>query len=96
MVDLLNPMIQGWRNYYAHLDVDRKMANRFLAKVDWYILRRLRLYWNKKHKRRRLAWNEMRQLLLRTGLKSVCTWKIRTALDEGRRKAVCGKTARTV
>ncbi|TCM87929.1 group II intron reverse transcriptase/maturase [Paenibacillus sp. BK033] len=96
MVDLLNPMIQGWRNYYAHLDVDRKMANRFLAKVDWYILRRLRLYWNKKHKRRRLAWNEMRQLLLRTGLKSVCTWEIRTALDKGRRKAVCGKTARTV
>lgn len=88
MVELLNPMIQGWRNYYAHLDVDRKTANRFLAKVDWYILRRLRLFWNKKHKRRRLAWDEIRQLLRRTGLKSVCTWEYRNAQGEERRKAV--------
>jgi hypothetical protein len=32
MVDLLNPMIQGWRHFYAHLDVDLSMANRFLSK----------------------------------------------------------------
>lgn len=89
-------MIQGWRNYYAHLDVDRGMANRFLAKVDWYVLRRLRLFWNNKHRKRKLDWVSMRVLLQRTGLKSVCTWEVRTALVEERRKAVCGKTARTV
>ena len=38
----------------------------------------------------------MHFLLQRTGLKTLCTWKNRTALDEERRKAVCGKTARTV
>nr|WP_240159887.1 group II intron reverse transcriptase/maturase [Paenibacillus aceris] len=96
MVKLLNPMIQGWRNYYAHQDVDRSMANRFLGKVDWYILRRLRLFWNNKHRKRKRNWSEMQILLQRTGLKTVCSWKIRTALDEERRKAVCGKTARTV
>jgi len=94
MVDLLNPMIQGWRNFYAHLDVDRSMANRFLSKVDWYILRRLRLFWNNKHRKRKQNWSEMHVLLQRTGLKTLCTWKNRTALDEERRKAVCGKTAR--
>ncbi|RKN59704.1 group II intron reverse transcriptase/maturase [Paenibacillus ginsengarvi] len=96
MVDFLNPMIQGWRNYYAHLDVDRKTSNRFLAKVDWYILRRMRLFWNKKHRKRKMNWSEMHSLLQRTELKTVCTWVSRTALGEERRKAVCGKTARTV
>ncbi|MEC0264532.1 group II intron maturase-specific domain-containing protein [Paenibacillus anseongense] len=73
-VELLNPMIQGWRNYYAHLDVDRSMANRFLAKVDWYILRRLRLFWNNKHRKRKRNWSEMHILLQITGLKTLCTW----------------------
>ncbi|MDQ0914754.1 hypothetical protein QFZ78_001014 [Paenibacillus sp. V4I5] len=76
-------MIQGWRNYYAHLDVDRKKTNGFLAKVDWYILRRMRLFWNKKHKKHRLIWSEMHLLLQRSGLKTVSTsWEIRTALGE--------------
>ncbi|WP_317618290.1 group II intron maturase-specific domain-containing protein [Paenibacillus sp. PL91] len=96
MVELLNPMIQGWRNFYDHLDVDRSMANRFLSKVDWYILRRLRLFRNKKHRKRKQNWSEMHFLLQRTGLKTLCTWKNRTALDEERRKAVYRKTACTV
>jgi RNA-directed DNA polymerase len=96
MMEILNPMIQGWRNYYAHLDVDRKKSNDFLAKIDWYILRRMRLFWNKKHKKHKLIWSEMHQLLQRSGLKTVSTWGNRTALGEERRKAVCGKTARTV
>ncbi|WP_246358749.1 group II intron maturase-specific domain-containing protein [Paenibacillus phytorum] len=96
MVELLNPMIQGWRNFYAHQDVDRSMANRFLTKVDWYILRRLRQFWNNKHRKRKRNWSEMHILLQRTGLKTLCTWKNRTAQDEERRKAVCGKTACTV
>ncbi|WP_328517113.1 hypothetical protein [Paenibacillus radicis (ex Xue et al. 2023)] len=41
------------------------MANRFLAKVDWYILRRLRLFWNNKHWKRKRNWSEMHILLQR-------------------------------
>ncbi|MNV78034.1 Group II intron, maturase-specific domain [compost metagenome] len=96
MAELLNPMIQGWRNFYAHQDVDRSMANRFLAKVDWYILRRLRLFWNNKHRKRKRNWSGMHILLQRTELKTLCTWKNRTVLDEERLKAVCEKIARTV
>ncbi|GGI44583.1 hypothetical protein GCM10008018_07830 [Paenibacillus marchantiophytorum] len=48
MVEELNPKIQGWRNYYA---VDA-FADLFLNKVDWYIRKRLMLFWNKKCNRR--------------------------------------------
>ncbi|MFT4372987.1 group II intron maturase-specific domain-containing protein [Bartonella bacilliformis] len=48
MVEELNPKIQGWRNYYK-LD---SFADRFLNKIDWYIRKRLTLFWNKKHNRR--------------------------------------------
>ncbi|WP_434751704.1 group II intron maturase-specific domain-containing protein [Paenibacillus amylolyticus] len=44
----LNPKIQGWKNYYG-LDV---FATKFLNKIDWYIRRRLTLFWNKKRNRR--------------------------------------------
>ncbi|MCF6094409.1 group II intron reverse transcriptase/maturase [Microaerobacter geothermalis] len=49
MVEELNPKIQGWKNYYG-LD---NFADRFLNKIDWYIRRRLMLFWNKKHNRRK-------------------------------------------
>jgi group II intron reverse transcriptase/maturase len=49
MVDELNPKIQGWRNYYA-MD---SFANLFLNKIDWYIRKRLMLFWNKKRNRRK-------------------------------------------
>jgi len=52
MVDKLDLIIQGWKNYYG--SVDPWMSNRFLSKVDWHIIRRLTLYWNKKHKRNHL------------------------------------------
>ena len=45
MVNKLNPIIQGWKNYYG--SVDPWTSNRFLSKVDWHIIRRLTLYWNK-------------------------------------------------
>ncbi|WP_235427046.1 group II intron maturase-specific domain-containing protein [Cohnella kolymensis] len=48
MVEELNPKIQGWKNYYK-LDA---FADPFLNKIDWYIRKRLTLFWNKKHKRR--------------------------------------------
>ncbi|RAV11492.1 hypothetical protein DQG23_36220 [Paenibacillus contaminans] len=67
------------------------MANCFLSKVDWYILRRLRLFWNNKRRKHKQNWSEMHVLLQRTGLKTLCTWKNRTALDEERRKPHAGK-----
>ena len=46
MVERLNPKIRGWRNYYG-LDTARK----WLAKVDWYILQRFTIWYNKKKQR---------------------------------------------
>ncbi|MNR22184.1 Group II intron, maturase-specific domain [compost metagenome] len=48
MVEELNPKIQGWKNYYA-MD---SFADQFLNKIDWYIRKRLTLFWNKKQNRR--------------------------------------------
>ena len=90
----LNPKIRGWRNYYAK--VDPGVANSFLAKIDWYIERRLMIFWRKKHKRRRLSRTNLFEMLKRARLRSTTTWRLRTAQGEERRKAVCGKTARTV
>lgn len=39
----LNPIIRGWRNYYG-----MKLAYRWLSKVDWYILTRFTIWYNKK------------------------------------------------
>ncbi len=49
MVATLNPIMQGWRNYYTA--VDPGVSRRFLAKVDWQVVRRLILYWCKKYNR---------------------------------------------
>ena len=94
MVETLNPMIQGWRNYYG--SIDPKVSNRFLNKVDWYISKRLILYWRKKHKRNRLPQNEVAQMFALAGLKRVSGYGSYNAQGEEHRKAVCGKTARTV
>jgi group II intron reverse transcriptase/maturase len=48
MVKELNPKIQGWKNYYG-LD---SFADLLLNKIDWYIRKRLTLFWNKKRNRR--------------------------------------------
>jgi len=48
MIEELNPKIQGWKNYYG-LD---SFADKFLNKIDWYIRKRLTLFWNKKRNRR--------------------------------------------
>lgn len=72
MVAILNPKIQGWRNYYAKTDPGA--ANQFLMKIDWYIRKRLTLFWNRKHKRRKTWHFDFRDTLTRIGLKSVTTW----------------------
>lgn len=94
MVDALNPIIQGWKNYYG--SVDPGVSNKFLSKVDWHIIRRLTLYWNKKHKRNHLHPGEVKEVFGRIGLKRVSAWGSYTTQGEEHRKAVCGKTARTV
>lgn len=94
MVDNLNLIIQGWRNYYG--SVDPGMSNKFLTKVDWYIIGRMTLYWNKKHKRNHQHPRRVAEILGRLGLKRVSAWGSYNAQGEEHRKAVCGKTARTV
>jgi RNA-directed DNA polymerase len=56
MVKELNPKIQGWRNYYA-MDA---FADLFLNKIDWYIRKRLTLFWNKKRNHRKKHSNSRR------------------------------------
>lgn len=69
MADKLNPIIQGWKNYYG--SVDPGMSNKFLAKIDWHIVGRLARYWNKKHKRNHLSSRKVAEEFARIGLKRV-------------------------
>lgn len=72
LVNVLNPMIQGWRNYYG--SVDPTMSRRFLGKVDWYILKRLTLYWNKRHRKKRMHPTKVAEVFKLAKLKSVSAY----------------------
>lgn len=72
LIQCMNPIIQGWKNYYA--TVDPTAASRFLAKVGWYIRRRFILWWNKKHKKRKSSSLDIFQLLRNAGLTSLTAW----------------------
>jgi group II intron reverse transcriptase/maturase len=48
LVEQLNPKIRGWRNYYG-----MKTAGKCLNKIDWYILLRFTIWWNKKHQKKK-------------------------------------------
>jgi RNA-directed DNA polymerase len=67
LITHMNPIIQGWRNYYAKVDPSR--ANSFLAKVDWHINKRMRLWWNRKHRKRNASRANLFGLLKITGRK---------------------------
>ncbi|MDQ0191646.1 group II intron reverse transcriptase/maturase [Alicyclobacillus cycloheptanicus] len=69
VVSRLNPIIQGWTNYYTA--ADPKASRKFLAKIDWHISRRLILYWRKKYKRSRKSQSEIMKAFRGMGLKSV-------------------------
>lgn len=69
----LNPKIVGWRNYYAK--VDKGAANGFLAKIDWYIRKRLIIFCRKKYKRWRLSQSNFFEVLKEARLRSVTTWR---------------------
>ena len=87
LVKELNPIIQGGQNYYGKIDT--AVSNRFLAKIDFYIRKRLFLFLRKKHKRRFRRWGpEVEAALVHSGLKTASTWANRNAQGEGHRKAV--------
>ncbi|OKA26747.1 hypothetical protein BJR05_11805 [Bacillus cereus] len=44
MVKGLNRILQGFKNYYSLSSIGQK----WLCKIDWYVLERLNLFWNKK------------------------------------------------
>ena len=44
LIDRLNPKIRGWKNYYGV-----RTAEPWLSKIDWYILERFVIWYNKKH-----------------------------------------------
>ena len=47
MIEKLNPKIRGWRNYYGV-----ETAKQWLTKVDWYILQRFTIWYNKKKQKK--------------------------------------------
>lgn len=47
LIEILNPKIRGWRNYYG-----LKTAKKWLNSIDWYVIRRYTIWYNKKHQRR--------------------------------------------
>lgn len=73
LVQVLNPKILGWRKAYAQ--IDPAAANQLLKKIDWYVRKRLRLFWNKKHKRKKARKVDLYQILNRMGLESATTWR---------------------
>lgn len=48
LIEKLNPKIRGWRNYYGV-----NTARKWLNKIDWYILLRFTMWWNKKRQNKR-------------------------------------------
>lgn len=74
LIKELNPKITGWRNYYA--TVDPGSANKFLAKIDWYIRKRLMIFCRKKFKNWRLYQSNFFHVLKTSQLRSVTTWRV--------------------
>ncbi|CAM4429213.1 group II intron reverse transcriptase/maturase [Paenibacillus alkaliterrae] len=72
MIRKINPIIQGWSTHYK--DIDTGISNKFLRKIDWFIRRRLMIFWNKKHKKRKSGRVDFFQILKQAGLKTVSTW----------------------
>ncbi|WP_211289751.1 hypothetical protein SPSIL_026990 [Sporomusa silvacetica DSM 10669] len=65
LIERLNPKIRGWRNYYGV-----KTAIKWLNKIDWYILLRFTIWWNKKRQERRhlSGIKDVRQMSSKLGL----------------------------
>lgn len=48
LVDRMNPKIRGWRNYFK-----TNTSIKWMAQLDWYILKKFTIWYNKKHESRR-------------------------------------------
>lgn len=44
----LNPKLQGFKNYYSISSI----AKRWLNRIDWYTIKRITIFWNKKRNKR--------------------------------------------
>ncbi|MBS3774600.1 MAG: group II intron reverse transcriptase/maturase [Bacteroidales bacterium] len=99
VVEELNPIIRGWMNYYK---ID-KVSHTQLAfrKLDGYLRERLYRYYDRKSQRKTNFYGQKAFRLLVSEYGLIEPYKssgLRPAYvcDEINRKAVCGKTARTV
>jgi RNA-directed DNA polymerase len=65
LIDRMNPKIRGWRNYYG-LDT----ARHWLREIDWYLLQRFTIWYNKKKQKKghHLRMRKVYQLLNNNGL----------------------------
>ena len=65
MIEQLNPKIRGWRNYYG-----LNTAKQWLRKIDWYILQRFTIWYNRKKQKKGhyLRMSKVYQLLNNEGL----------------------------
>jgi group II intron reverse transcriptase/maturase len=99
VVSELNPILRGWMNYYRIDKVSHTQVA--FRKLDGYLRLRLCRFYNRKSQRKsRLQGQQAFDILVKehglikpyraSGIRPV------NVLDEINRKAVCGKTARTV
>jgi RNA-directed DNA polymerase len=51
LIDVLNPMLRGWMNYFKYGNSSKKFAQ-----IDRYIQERLALWWSKKHNKSGRRW----------------------------------------
>lgn len=68
LIDIMNPKIRGWRNYYGV-----KTAKRWMNSIDWYVIRRYTIWYNKKHQKRHhlRKLGDVRKLLYDSGLEKM-------------------------
>ena len=52
VVEVLNPMLRGWMNYFRYGNSDRKFRQ-----IDGYIREELALWWSKKHQKSGSCWS---------------------------------------
>lgn len=53
MVNLLNPILRGWMNYFKYGNSSRKFDH-----IDTYVQERLALFWSKKHQKSGRRWKK--------------------------------------
>lgn len=70
LIEILNPKIIGWSNYYG-----LHYAKKKLNKIDWYIINRFTIWYNHKHQRksRHKGRPEVYGLIYRMGLKKLAS-----------------------